>query len=255
MPTIHRERQGHVAIFTMEGDNDLNLGVVEQELHQRLLEYRDDDELWCAIVTGAGTRAFCAGADLKAIASKGSFGRNFWAPRVLDLLSGAEFWKPLIAAVNGHAIGAGLMLALGCDIRLAAENATFGVPEVKYGFPPGMGASQRLPRAIPLGPAMEILLTGDRISAQQALQWGLVNRVVPQERLMEEAMGLAERIVANPPLAVRATKELAMRGLDLTLEQGLRLETMLSQLTRQTEDMKEGLRAFAEKRPPEFKGR
>ena len=255
MPTIHCERAGHVVVFTLEGENDLNLGVVDEQLHRRLLDYRDDDELWCAVVTGAGTRAFCAGADLKAIAATGSFGRSFWATRVLDLLSGAEFWKPLIAAVNGHAIGAGLMLALGCDIRLAAENATFGLPEVKYGFPPGMGASQRLPRAIALGPAMELLLTGERISAQQALQWGLVNRVVPPAQLREEAIALAERIAANPPLAVRATKELALRGLDLTLEQGLRLETMLSHLTRQTEDAKEALRAFAEKRRPEFKGR
>jgi enoyl-CoA hydratase/carnithine racemase len=255
MPTIHYERQGRIAVLTMEGDNDLNLGVVDEALHARLLEYRDDEELWCAIVTGAGDRAFCAGADLKAIAARGSFGRNFWAPRVLDLLSGVEFWKPLIAAVNGHAIGAGMMLALGCDIRVASENATFGLPEVKYGFPPGMGATQRLPRAVALGPAMEMLLTGDRITAQQALQWGLVNRVVPRLQLIECAMELAQRIVANPPLAVRATKELAMRGVDMTLEQGLRLETMLSHLTRPSEDVKEALKAFAEKRPPEFKGR
>jgi len=126
---------------------------------------------------------------------------------------------------------------------------------VKYGFPPGMGATQRLPRAMPLGPALEILLTGDRISAEQAYHWGLVNKVVPLAELPGEALRLAERIAANPPLAVRATKELALRGFDVTLEQGLRLESLLSHIARQTEDAKEGPRAFAERRPPQFKGR
>jgi E-phenylitaconyl-CoA hydratase len=257
MPTIHFERRDRVALITLEGDTDLNLGVVEEELHERLLAFRDDPELWCGVIIGAGQRAFCAGADLKAIATRGGFGDagNVWAAQSLTLVSGAEFWKPLIAAVNGHAIGAGLMLALACDIRIAAENATFGLPEVKYGFPPGMGATQRLPRAIPRGPAMEMLLTGDRISAQQAYDWGLVNRVVPQADLLDTALGLAGRIAANPPLAVRACKELAMRSADLTLEEGLRLERLLSALARQSEDAREGLRAFAERRPPLFTGR
>lgn len=254
MPTIHVERQGRIAVLTMVGDSDLNLGVVDAELHAHLLEYRQDDELWCAIVTGSGTRAFSAGADVNALANDESFGSSFWATRTRDLLSGAEFWKPVIAAINGHAIGAGLMLALACDIRLAADTATFGLPEVKYGFPPAMGATQRLPRAIPLGPALEMLLTGDRINAQQALQWGLVNHVVAAGRLMEAAREVAERIAANPPLAVRATKELALRGLDMTLEQGLRLESMLWHIARQTDDAREGPRAFTDKRPPKFTG-
>jgi E-phenylitaconyl-CoA hydratase len=255
VPTIHYERQGRIVLITMQGDNDLNLGCVGQELHERLLEYRDDDELWCAVVTGAGERAFSAGADLKATAARGGFADSFWTVRALDLLSGAEFWKPLVAAVNGYALGAGMMLALGCDIRICAENASFGLPEVKYGFPPGMGATLRLPRAMPLGPALEVLLTGDRITAQQAYHWGLVNKVVPPAELAAEALKLAERIAANPPLAVRATKELTLRGFDMTLEQGLRLQNMLSHITRQTEDAKEGPRAFAERRPPQFKGR
>lgn len=255
MPTIHVERKGRVVLFRMQGDNDLNLGVVGPELHERLLEYRDDDELWCAVVIGHGERAFCAGADLKALAARGGFGGSIWAARTLNLLTGAEFWKPLVAAINGHALGLGLMLALACDIRVASENATFGLPEVKYGFPPGNGATQRLPRVMPLGPALELLLTGDRIDAQQAYQWGLVNRVVPLPQLLDTAMGIAERIAANPPLAVRATKELALRGRDLTLEQGLRLEALLAEHAKQTEDAREGPRAFVEKRPPVFKGR
>lgn len=254
MPRIHYERQGRVALITLDGDTDLNLGTVNDELHQRLLEYRDDPELWCALITGAGSRAFCAGADLKALAGHG-FGSTFWDPRPLNLLSGAEFWKPIVAAINGHALGAGMMLALACDIRLASDNATFGLPEVKYGFPPGMGATLRLPRVLALGPAMEMLLTGDRISAEQAGQWQLVNRVLPAEDLMPEALRLAERIAANPPLAVRATKELALRGLEMPIEQGLRLQETISYACRQTEDAKEGPRAFAEKRAPQFKGR
>jgi E-phenylitaconyl-CoA hydratase len=257
MPTIHFERRDHIALITLEGDTDLNLGVVEADLHERLVEFRDDADLWCGVIIGAGERAFCAGADLKAIAARGNFGDagNVWAAQTLNLMTGAEFWKPLVAAVNGHALGAGLMLALACDIRLASDNATFGLPEVKYGFPPGMGATQRLPRAIPRGPAMEMLLTGDRISAQQAYEWGLVNRVVPLPELLETALALAARIAANPPLAVRACKELATRSADLTLEEGLRLERLLSALTRHSDDAREGLRAFAERRPAVFTGR
>jgi E-phenylitaconyl-CoA hydratase len=255
MPTIHYERQGRIVLITLQGDNDLNLGCVNDELHQRLIEYRDDDELWCAVITGAGERAFSAGADLKATAARGGFGDTFWSVRALDLLSGVEFWKPLVAAVNGYALGAGMMLALGCDIRICSDTATFGLPEVKYGFPPGMGAPLRLPRIMPLGPALELLLTGDRITAEQAYQWGLVNRIVSPAELMGEAMLLAARIAANPPLAVRTTKEITLRGLDLSFEQGYRLQTMLSHIARQTEDAKEGPRAFVEHRPPEFKGR
>lgn len=254
MPHIGYERQGRAVLITLEGDTDLNLGTVNQELHERLLEYRDDQDLWCAVITGAGTRAFCAGADLKALAGHG-FGTSIWDARPLNLLAGVEFWKPIVAAVNGHALGAGMMLALGCDIRIASEGATFGLPEVKYGFPPGMGATLRLPRVLALGPAMEMLLTGDRISAKQAYDWGLVNRVLPASDLMLAAMELAGRITSNPPLGVKATKELAMRGIEVPLEQGLRLQETLSYICRQTEDAKEGPRAFAEKRPPRFKGR
>jgi enoyl-CoA hydratase/carnithine racemase len=239
--------------MTLEGENDLNLGTVGDELHARLQDYRDDDELWCAVITGAGQKAFSAGANLKNLAERG-FG-SFWTARAINVLSGGEMTKPLIAAINGYALGAGMMFALACDIRIAAEGAQFGLPEVKYGFPPGMGATLRLPRIMPLGPAMEMLLTGDRISAEDALRWGLVNRIVPPDRLVTEAMALAERLAANPPLAVRSTKELTMRGLEMTFEQGVRLQETLSNICRATEDAKEGPRAFAEKRKPEFKGR
>src|SRR5712692_6097816 len=209
MAQINYEKRGHVALITMQGDSDLNVGMVGPALHERLEAYLEDDELWCAVVTGAGTRAFSAGADLKRFGESRGPRAPVWVRRTLDLISGEEFWKPIIAAVNGHAIGAGAMLALACDLRIASDNATFGIPEVKYGSPPGMGSTQRLPRTIPLGPAMEILLTGDRITAEQAYHWGVFNRVVPLPDLLDTAMDIAERIAANPPLAVRATKEAA----------------------------------------------
>ena len=255
MAAIHYEKREHVVLITMEGDNDLNIGMVGADLHARLEEYRLDDDLWCAVITGNGSRAFSAGANLRGIGNRLGAATNLWARRTLDLISSTDFWKPVIAAVNGHAIGAACMLALACDIRIASDNATFGIPEIAFGGPPGMGSTQRMPRAIPLGPALEMLLTGDRISAEQAGIWGLVNRVVPLTELPDAAMDLASRIVRHPPLAVRATKEAVMRGLDMSLEQGLRLENLLSSSARKTEDGQEALRALSEKRTPVFKGR
>jgi len=255
LPQIHYDLRDHTALITMEGDNDLNIGMVGPELHEKLEHFLNDEAAWCAVVTGAGTRAFSAGANLRNFGANRGPRAPVWVRRTLDLISGAEFWKPIIAAVNGHAIGAGAMLALACDIRIASETATFGIPEVKYGSPPGMGSTQRLPRAIPLGPAMEMLLTGDRITAAEAFHWGIFNRVVPATELMESAMGLAERITSNPPLAVRATKEAVMRGLDMSLDQGLRLESLLSFPTRHSEDFQEAVRALGEKRKAEYHAR
>lgn len=250
---IGYERQGRTVLITLAGEGDLNLGAVGAELHGKLTEYRDDPELWCAVVTGAGERAFSAGANLKG--NRPGWNTSVWQARALDMLSGGEFNKPLIAAINGYCLGAGMMLALGCDVRIATDSASFGLPELRYGFPPGMGSTWRLTRALPLGPAMEMILTGDRMSAAQALQWGLINRIVPAAELLPEAMKLAERITANPPLAVQASKELALRGLEMRLDEHLRLQAMMSSITRQTEDAREGARAFAEKRKAEFKGR
>jgi E-phenylitaconyl-CoA hydratase len=257
MATLHYNKHGHTVVITMEGDNDLNLGMTMGEMDERLIEYAQDDELRCCIVTGAGTRAFSAGGNLKRAAETGrvSSGRTVWSSQSPSLIGGMEIWKPIIAAVNGHAIGAGCMFALACDIRLASDNAQFGIPEVKLGFPSGMGAPQRLPRIIPFGPAMEMLLTGDRISAEQALQWGLVNRVVPQAELMNVALEMATRIAANPPLAIQGVKEMAYRSRELTIPEGLRMSALMGHIARDTEDAKEGLLAFSEKRPPEFQGR
>ncbi len=256
MATVHYEKRERVVLLTMEGDNDLNLGMVGAEIHELLADYANDDELRCCIVTGSGERAFSAGANLKN-APEGRVGgvRSVWDPSTLTLINGLEIRKPIIAAVNGFAIGAGCMLALACDIRIASENAEFGIPEIKLGFPSGMGAPQRLPRLIPFGAALEMLLTGDRIKADQALQWGLVNRVVPQEELLDAAFDLANRIAANPPLAVRGMKEIAYRSREMSFADGIRMSELLGFIGRNTEDAKEGLHAFAEKRPPDFQGR
>jgi len=251
---ILKERRDRIVILTMQGRGDLNLGTMDADLYAALAEYRDDPDLWCAIVTGAGTRAFTAGGDVKQVARDG-FNFSFWNPPEPSLMTGERFPKPLIAAINGYALGAGMMLALACDIRIASDNATFALPEIKLGFPPALGATQRLPRAIPLGPALEMLLTGDAIDAVQAERWGLVNRVVPQAGLIDTAVALAQRIAANPPRSVAITKELAWRASDLPIEQGLRLEDAMTQIARDTEDAREGIRAFADKRPPDFRGK
>lgn len=248
------ETHGKVLVITLQGETSLNLGALNSELYECLNGYIENPELRCAIITGAGDKAFCAGGDVKEVAA-GGFNWSFWSPSPRSLLTGEPFWKPVIAAVNGYALGAGMMLAMGCDVRIASENATFGLPEIKLGFPPALGATQRLPRLIGMGPALEMLLTGEPISAAQAERWGLVNSVVPQAALMEAALHLAQRIAANPPKAVRIAKELASRSRDLTLEQGIRFEESMTQLARDTEDAKEGLRAFVEKRPPVFKGK
>jgi len=258
MATVHYDKHDRTVVITMEGDNDLNLGMTGEELHQRLADYAEDDELRCCIVTGAGTRSFSAGGNLKNSAENRRARdrtRTVWDAPPLTIVTGLEIWKPIIAAVNGHAVGAGCMFALACDIRIASDNADFGIPEIKLGFPTGMGAAQRLPRLMPFGPALEMLLTGDRISAQQALQWGLVNRVVPQADLVDVALELAQRIAVNPPLAVRGLKEMAYRSREMSMAEGLRMSALLGYIGRNTEDAQEGIRAFREKRTPEFQGR
>jgi len=224
-----------------------------EELHTALVDFRDSAELWVAILTGAGQRAFSAGADLtKTI------------PRLLDpqqrwrqpetIMRGLDIWKPLIAAVNGLALGGGCELALACDLRIAAENASFGQPEVRWSIIPGWGGTQRLPRQVPYARAAEMVLMGRSISAQEALRIGLVSAVVPPDKLLPTAMEWAREICTLGPLGVRAAKEAMLRGMNMSLEAGLRLEQMLFENLRYTEDAREGPRAFAEKRKPVFKG-
>src|SRR5438552_10899296 len=227
-----------------------------QLLSQAWSRVRDDSGIRVAIVTGAGDRSFSTGADIKSFLTGPAPYSEMWLTQRDQLLNrGLEVWKPVIAAVNGYCLGGGMTLMLATDIRVASENATFSVAEVKRGVIPGNGGTQRLLRQLPHATAMDMLLTGEAIDAQTAERWGLVNKVVPPERLLDTAMEYARRIAANAPLAVQAAKELALRGRDLDLASGLRLEQVMNRMLMATEDAREGPAAFAEKRPAQFKGR
>ncbi|MFH1486352.1 MAG: enoyl-CoA hydratase-related protein [Chloroflexota bacterium] len=251
------EKKDRIAVMTINRPEALNSFDPDtlKEFSDALIGFRDDPDVWVAIITGAGDKAFSAGADLKTTIPMmtGRSGEP-WRPPA-TVMRGLQIWKPMIAAVNGMALGGGIEVALACDIRIAAEKATFGQPEVKWSIIPGWGGTQRLPRAVPLGRAMEIILMGRSIDAQEAYRLGLVNAVVPLPELMSTAMKWAEEICELGPLGVRAAKEAVIRGLEMSLEDGLRLEQILFDSLRFTEDAEEGPRAFAERRKPVFKGR
>lgn len=217
---------------------------------------RDHAEIRVAIVTGAGEKSFTTGADIKSFLTAPPGFDEMWLTQRDQLLNrGLEVWKPVIAAINGYCLGGGMTLMLATDIRVASENATFNFAEVKRGVVAGNGGTQRILGNLPHAIAMEMLLTGDPIDAETAARWGLINKVVPREKLMDAAMDYARRIAANAPLAVQASKELALRGRDVDLATGLRIEQVINRLLAETEDAKEGPAAFAQKRPPQFKGR
>lgn len=227
------------------------------ELSKVWIEVRDNPKLYCAIVTGAGEQSFCAGADIKEVLGARIELSDLWQTQEQPLLNrGLEVWKPVIAAVNGYCLGGGMTLLLATDIRVAASHATFGVGEVKRGFVAGLGGTQRLARQLSHARAMEMLLTGDSIDAAKAEQWGLINKVVSPAELMTTARRYAETIVGNAPLAVRASKELALRTRDMSLADGMRTEQMINALLQlNSEDVQEGRAAFMEKRSAEFRGK
>jgi len=226
------------------------------ELSRAWIEARDNPKIRCAIITGAGEKSFCAGADIKSVIGAKEEMQDLWQTQAMPLLNrGIELWKPVIAAVNGYCLGGGMTLLLATDIRVASTNAQFGVSEVKRGVLAGLGGTQRLIRQIGYAQAMEMLLTGDSIDAETAERRGLINRVVPAGELMTTARRFAETIAGNAPLAVQATKELAMRARDMSLQDGMRTEQLLSSLLqRNSTDVGEGRAAFLEKRPPNFRG-
>lgn len=224
-------------------------------LSESWCEVRDNPDIRVAIVTGAGDRAFTAGADLKTAIPRQPEKYEFWQTQKDMILNrGLEVWKPIIAAVNGYCLAGGMTLLMATDLRVASENAVFEISEVKRGIFPANGGTQRILRQLPYPIAMEMILLGRRFTADEALRWGLVNRVVPQARLMEAAEGYAQAIKDNAPLATQAIKELVVRSQSLPLEQGIRLETAFFDIIKSTEDAKEGPRAFAEKRPPRYRG-
>ena len=246
-----------VAFVTVNRPDKLNAlnATVIAELGDAAARLRDDPQIRGAVLTGAGAKAFVAGADIAEIARQGPVdgkARAMEGQRVFRALE--RCGKPVIAAVNGFALGGGCELAMACHLRVASEAARFGQPEVKLGIGPGYGGTVRLPRLVGRGRALELLLTGAMIDAQEAWRIGLVNRVVPADRLMAESEQLLRTILENGPLAIRACLEAVDNGLDTGLDEALLLEANLFGLLSGTADMREGTAAFAEKRKAAFRG-
>jgi E-phenylitaconyl-CoA hydratase len=258
--TLLLERTENVAVITLNRPEVRN--AMNRELREALIEalhrVREEDDIRVAIITGAG-RTFSAGADLKERAQVGR-AADADVASVIDASRAPGFArmsmeKPLMAAIDGYCLAAGFELSLICDLRICTPEARFGLPEIVRGFFPGGGGPQRLMRAIPQAVAMEMILTGDPIDAATALRVGLVSRVVPEPELLPTARQIAQRIAGHAPLAVKAVKEVAQAALDETLEQSLRFGSALRWIIGQTEDAREGPRAFAERRTPQYQGR
>lgn len=258
LENLRVERDGAVAVLTIDRPKVLNALNVQtlDELRRTLAALQHDDGMRAVVVTGAGEKAFVAGADINELAVQSPGGARQHAldgQQVFELIE--RLGKPVIAAVNGYALGGGCELAMACTIRIAAETARFGQPEINLGLIPGYGGTQRLSRLVGLGRALELLLTGDQITAAEAHRIGLVNRVVPAGALMAEARALAAALSAKAPVAVRYILDAVHAGAQLPLREAQALEATLFGLVASTDDMREGAAAFLQKRQPEFKGR
>ena len=252
------EKKGAIAYVTVNRPkvlNALNMATME-ELRAAFTDIKDDAGIRVAIMTGSGEKAFIAGADIAELAKHDAVSAKEYTHRgqsVLDLIE--NLGKPVIACINGFALGGGCEIAMACTMRLASENAKLGQPEVKLGLMPGYGGTQRLPRLVGKGVAQQLVLTGEMITAAEALRIGLVNEVVPGAELISRAEAIAAKIIANAPLSVQYAMEAVNHGLDMTLAEGLYLEATLFAVCCTTEDKNEGTRAFLEKRAAEFKGK
>jgi enoyl-CoA hydratase len=256
--TLLLETRDAIAFVTINRPDKLNAlnDLVVSELHQVALALKADASVRGVILTGSGPKAFVAGADIGDLAKQGVIDGRQRALNGQQMLYALErLGKPVLAAVNGFALGGGCELAMACHIRIASENAKFGQPEVNLGITPGYGGTQRLPRIVGKGNALWLLLTGEHANAQDALRMGLVSKVVPQDQLLAEAEKIMKGIVAKGPVALALTIEAVDRGLETTLEEGMRIEADAFGLVASTTDMKEGLTAFLEKRPARFTGK
>jgi len=252
------EKKNAIAYVTVNRPkvlNALDMATME-DLRAAFTDLKNDKAIRAVIMTGSGEKAFIAGADIGELAKNDAVTAKEYTHRgqsVLDLIE--NLGKPVIACINGFALGGGCEIALACTMRLASESAKLGQPEVKLGIIPGYGGTQRLPRLVGKGVAMQLVLSGEIISAQEALRIGLVNEVVAAAELIPRAEAIAQKIIANAPLAVQYAMEAVNHGMDMTLAEGLYLEATLFGLICATEDKQEGTTAFLEKRPAQFKGK
>lgn len=254
---IRVEKDGDIAIVTVDRQDKLNAlnADVVREIGEAFDGLRDDDEVLGVILTGAGNKAFVAGADIAELATMGSVAGVTISREGQDVFRAIElFPKPVLAAVGGYALGGGCELALACHMRIASDKSRFGLPEVGLGIIPGYGGTIRLARLIGLGRAIELTLTGDMVDAERAHTIGLVSAVVPADDLLDEARKFLGRVTKNGPVAVRMALESIYRGLDTGTGEALAFESSLFGLLASTEDMREGMGAFLEKRKPDFKG-
>jgi enoyl-CoA hydratase len=254
--SVKYEIDDGIVVLTIDRPEKLNAldNEVLLELNDRVDQALEDEDAQAIVITGAGPKSFVAGADISMLVEQGVMDGRENAHLGQQVFHEIEnCMMPVIAAVNGFALGGGCELALACDFRYAATNAIFGLPEVSLGIIPGYGGTQRLPRLIGVGPALELIMTGNKIDAQEAYRLGLVNRVCEPEQLLDECKKTARKIASQGPIAVRTAKEVVRRGADMTIEEGLSLEADLFGMLSSTEDMHEGMTAFLEKRKPEFK--
>jgi len=261
LETLSYAVHGNVAVVTLNRPDRMNTlgGSMKPDLARAFFELaRHDAHVRVVLVTGSGDRAFCAGADIKERAGNQTNAADYFVAQKAthELFRNIEeFEKPVIAAINGVALGGGLEIALCCDIRIASATARFGLPEIKLGVIPAAGGTQRLPRLIGEARAKELILTADLVDAETALRYGIVSRVHPPADLMPAALELAQRIAEHPPLAVRFAKRAINRGMQTDLDSGLEYERYAAAMVIDSEDRKEGMRAFVEKRKPSFIGR
>jgi len=255
---IKVEISGGVAKISLNRPDKLNALNIKTiiELTEAFTDIRDDDAVRVAVLTGEGGKSFAAGADIPELSGQGLTGGKIFSERGHRLCNLIEnLGKPVIAAVNGFALGGGCEIAMACTLRIASDRARMGQPEINLGTIPGYGGTVRLPRLVPRGIAMELMLTGRVIRAEEALSIGLVNRVVPHDDLLDEAMKLAGVLMSKPPFASKAVMEAVNHGTEMAFDEGCRLEQDLFAITCGTEDFREGMSAFLEKREAKFKGR